>query len=176
MKIWLYAGKSGESQTTMVTLPHRGFMPSKNVLSADNQQERLKIIGQIVGFTDGEGCFSISIFKNRTTNTGWQVMPEFVVTQGEKSIKSLQELQKFFGCGKIFINHRYDNHHEHLYRYCVRTIKDLREKIIPFFEENQLKTAKKKDFDKFKLVAKLMESNLHWTLDGIESIKKIAKS
>ena len=45
------------------------LMPNStdNVTSADNQQERLKMIGWIVGFVDGEGCFSISVFKNRTT-------------------------------------------------------------------------------------------------------------
>lgn len=151
-------------------------MPSKNVLSADNQQERLKTVGWMIGFTDGEGCFSISIFRNRTTKIGWQVMPEFVVTQGAKSLEALEKMQKFFKCGKIFINRRYDNHHEHLYRYCVRNIKDLREKIIPFFEENQLKTAKQDDFIRFKLVTKLMETKIHWTLEGVESIRKIVKS
>lgn len=55
-----------------------------NVSSADNQQERLKMSQWIVGFVDGEGCFSVSIFKNRTSKSGFQVMPEFVVTQGEK--------------------------------------------------------------------------------------------
>lgn len=40
---------------------------SKNASSADNQQERSEIKGWIVGFTDGEGCFSVSIIKNKTT-------------------------------------------------------------------------------------------------------------
>lgn len=39
----------------------------KNVFGADNQQERLKIASWIVGFTDGEGCFSIAVIKNLTT-------------------------------------------------------------------------------------------------------------
>ncbi len=60
-------------------------MPSKNSSSRGNQQERLKIIGWIVGFVDGEGCFTISLHKNPTTSSGWQIMPEFIVTQGEKS-------------------------------------------------------------------------------------------
>ena len=56
-----------------------------------------------------------------------QVLPEFVVTQGEKSLSVLEEIKTFFGCGRVFINRRYDNHNENLYRFCVRTIKDLRE-------------------------------------------------
>lgn len=94
-------------------------MPRKNDSGRDNQQERLKIVNWIVGFVDGEGCFSISIFKNRTTRSGWQVLPEFVVTQGEKSLSALEEVKTFFGCGRLFINRRYDNHNENLYRYCV---------------------------------------------------------
>src|SRR3989338_8223795 len=97
-----------------------------------NQQERLRMIGWIVGFTDGEGCFSISFIKNSTTKSGWQIFPEFVITQGYKSLSSLRAIEKYFGCGKIFINRRHDNHKENLYRYCVRSKKQLIEIIIPF--------------------------------------------
>jgi hypothetical protein len=55
--------------------------PSKKVIGADNQQERLKIAYWITGFTDGEGCFSIAVINNKTTKFGKQIFPEFVVTQ-----------------------------------------------------------------------------------------------
>ena len=48
-------------------------VPSENASSADNQQERPNIEGWIVGFTDGEGCFSVSIVKNKSMTLGWQV-------------------------------------------------------------------------------------------------------
>lgn len=38
-------------------------MPSDKPISADNQQERLIKIGWIIGFVDGEGCFSIGFIK-----------------------------------------------------------------------------------------------------------------
>jgi hypothetical protein len=145
-----------------------------NVSSAVNQQERLKIIGWIVGFVDGEGCFCVSINRNKTSKTGWQVIPEFVVTQGEKSIDSLKELEYFFGCGNIFVNHRYDNHREHLYRFCVRSKKDLKERIIPFFKENRLRTSKRYDFENFCKALELMYQKEHLTLEGIARIAKIA--
>src|SRR3990167_633993 len=125
----------------MVFYIHRRiYMPSKKATSTDNQQERLKLAGWIVGFTDGEGTFSVSKIKNPTTKSGYQIFPEFVITQGAKSKSCLEEIQKYFGCGKIYINKRYDNHREHLYRYCVRARKDLVKKIIPFFKENHLRT------------------------------------
>src|SRR5215216_3762231 len=97
---------------------------SDKAMSADNQQERLKTVGWIVGFVDGEGCFSVAIQRCRVVKLGWQVFPEFVVTQGAKSLTALEILQQFFGCGRIFINRRHDNHKEHLYRFCVRAVGD----------------------------------------------------
>src|SRR5437868_8738631 len=93
-KTWLYAGKS--EYPALLAL-ERG---SDNMSGADNQQERLRTVGWIVGFVDGEGCFSVTIQKT-TTATGWQVFPEFVVTQGEKSLQALHDLKEFFECGRV---------------------------------------------------------------------------
>ena len=149
---------------------------SKNVFGADNQQERQDYyVGWIVGFVDGEGCFSVGVFRNRILKNGWQVFPEFVVTQGKKSLSALEELQEFFGCGKIFINTRYDNHREPLYRYCVRSTKDIREKIIPFFRKYPLRTAKQKDFERFVRILAMMERKTHLTVKGMGKIARIVE-
>ena len=148
-------------------------MPSKNVSSADNQQERLRLSGWIVGFVDGEGCFSISVFKNRTSKSGYQVMPEFVVTQGQKSLNSLKIIKNFFDCGAIYVNRRYDNHKENIYRYCVRNFKDINEKIIPFFKANQLLTYKRKDFELFCKVIEMIKNRQHLTLQGLNQIRQL---
>ena len=145
---------------------------SKNASRADNQQERLKIIGWIVGFTDGEGCFSVSIIKNKTTKLGWQIFPEFVVTQGVKSLQALKMFHDYFGCGNIFVNKRRDNHNEHLCRFCIRSIKELHERIIPFFKKNPLLTAKWKDFQKFAEIIEMMISHKHLSNTGMQVIAK----
>lgn len=139
----------------------------------DNQQERPKMIGWIVGFTDGEGCFSVSIIKNATTTLGWQIFPEFVVTQGEKSRASLEALQSFFGCGRIYINRRKDNHREHLLRYCVRAKNDLQQIIIPFFKAHQLMTAKQYDFLLFSRIINLMDKKAHMHARGMTKIARL---
>ena len=148
-------------------------MTSKNATSADNQQERLRLTGWIVGFVDGEGCFSVSIFKNRTSKCGYQVMPEFVVTQGAKSLESLKIIKDFFGCGAIYINRRYDNHKENIYRFCVRNFKDLNEKIIPFFKTNELLTYKKRDFKIFCRAIEMISNRQHLTLEGIDKMRQL---
>jgi len=149
-------------------------MPSKKVHRRDNQQERLKTIGWVVGFIDGEGCFSVSLHRNPTTRIGWQIMPEFVVTQGQKSLEVLKKLQSFFGCGHIFVNHRHDNHKENLYRFCVRSFVDLQRKIVPFFKEYQLQTAKSRDFEIFARIIELMQKKEHLSKSGIRKIINLA--
>ena len=150
----------------------------KNVSRADNQQERLRLEGWINGFVDGEGCFTISIIRNRsvTTKVGWQVFPEFVVSQGEKSRATLKRIEKFFKCGYINLNTRRDNHHEQMLKYCVRSIHDLNEKIIPFFEKNKLKTYKQKDFQVFRRVIKLMIQRKHLSEKGLSKITSLIQT
>ena len=146
---------------------------SDNELSADYQQERSIQAAWISGFVDGEGYFGINIVKNKTMKFGLQIQPEFVVTQSAKSLSSLQFIKNFFSCGHIFINRRYDNHRENIYRYCVRRLNDLNKIIIPFFKFYQLKTCKIQDFQKFELIIEMMNKKEHLTLQGFECIKKI---
>lgn len=140
---------------------------------SDNQQERPEMAWWICGFVDGEGCFSVSMIRNLTTKLGWQVFPEFVVTQGSKSRSSLEKIKIFFGCGEIYENSRHDNHKESLLKYCVRSQRDLREKIIPFFRKYPLQTAKAKDFDHFHAILLQMEKEEHKNIQGLVEIAKI---
>jgi hypothetical protein len=77
---------------------------SDNPFGADNQQERLWYCGWIAGFVDGEGCCSCPIFRNRKTTLRWQVQPTFVVVQSASSRDVLEDLARFFGCGKEYVN------------------------------------------------------------------------
>ncbi len=145
-------------------------MLSENAASADNQQERQETIGWIIGFVDGEGAFTVSILKNSTSKTGWQVFPEFIVTQSAKSKNVLYIFQNFFGCGKVYLNRRFDNHNEDLYRYCVRSITDLNSKIVPFFRAHKLRTSKQNDFQLFCEIMELIEQRKHLNFNGIHEI------
>ena len=148
----------------------REYLGYNYSLGMNDQQERSRIEEWIVGFTDGEGCFSVSIFRNSTTKFGWQVFPEFVITQGGKSLPALKLFKRFFGCGNVFVNKRYDNHHEHLYRYCVRSLVDLHSVVIPFFKKHSLRTAKQKDFLLFAEVVEMLLEKEHLTESGLKKI------
>lgn len=140
---------------------------SKKDSSRDNQQERLNP-WWIVGFVDGEGCFSVSTFKNYTCKSGYQTLYEFVVTQGERSKSALEAIKEYFNCGHIYINRRYDNHKYNLLRYCVRRKDDLRNKIVPFFKKYRLKSTKREQFEKF--CERLM------ALESSETIRQVPPS
>jgi len=82
----------------------------------------------------------------------------------------LELIKDFFQCGKIYVNRRYDNHREHVYRYCVRSLKDIREIIIPFFVQYKLKTNKVNDFMVFCKAVAIMTSREHLTKKGFQEI------
>jgi hypothetical protein len=153
---------------------------SDNPTDADNQQERL--IGWITGFVDGEGCFSIHFVRQperatrRGYKTGFQVGHEFAVTQGAKSVECLRMLKEFFGVGEVYLNRRFDNHKEHLYRYSVARRSDLLRIVIPFFRRYPLRTSKRADFAKFVECMKVIEMNAHLTVGGLLKIIEIAET
>jgi len=149
---------------------------SNNVRDAENQQERLLYLGWIVGFVDGEGCFSCPILRNRGMTMRWQVQPNFVVVQAASSRAVLEDMRRFFGCGEVYVNRRHDNHRENLYRYRVSRFADLRDVIVPFFWEHPLRTSKRENFEKFVRVIELMDQRRHLTRPGLIEIAEITET
>ena len=112
----------------------------------------------IVGFVDGEGCFSVSIHRNpyvRKTR-GWQIHPVFQVYQHERHRAVLEELTAFFGCGSI----RPKGPTSSVLTYAVDGLRDLEEKVVPFFELHPLRV-KQSDFDVFAVIVRVMRRRHH---------------
>ena len=149
---------------------------SDNVRDAENQQERLVYQGWIIGFVDGEGCFSCPIFRNRSMTMSWQVQPNFVVVQAASSCAVLEDMRRFFGCGKVYVNRRHGNHREDLYRYRVGRLSDLRDVIVPYFQEHPLRTSKRENFETFARVIDLMDQGRHLTGPGLIEIAQITQT
>ena len=110
----------------------------------------------ITGFVDGEGCFSVSFNLRSRFTTGIEVRPSFAVGQNKRSLQTLLEIQKYFGCGGVRFNNG-----DQTYKYEVRKTGDLITKIIPHFEKFPLKTSKSSDFEKFKRVVELIYQSKH---------------
>ncbi len=147
-----------------------------NPSGAGNQQERPGIEQWIVGFVDGEGCFSISVVRNRGCRLGWQVQHEFSVTQAAPSRPALEILREELGCGYIIENQRSDNHHHPLLRFSVKRRAELVDRIIPFFEERPLKTAKAHDFARFAQVLLAMQDGAHLEEKGLRWIARTTEA
>ena len=147
-------------------------MTSDDPSGAGNQQERPGIEQWVVGFVDGEGCFSISVVRNRVCRLGWQVQHEFSVTQAASSRSTLELLVEVFGCGYMIESSRTDNHREPLLRFSVKRRADLLVTVLPFFEEHPLRTAKANDFARFARVVRRMDEGAHLTDDGLRWIAR----
>ena len=149
---------------------------SKNVLSADNQQERpTRVIDPwyIVGFTEGEGTFHIALYVDPRMKQRIKIIPEFHVNQSYLRISTLKEIQKYFECGYIKPNHR-NNDYDTTYVYVVRDRNDLLNKIIPFFRRYPLRSVKQESFLKFAKIVEMVRDGKHLQKSGVKKIVNIA--
>ncbi len=148
-------------------------MSSENPSGADNQQETessLRLDAQwVVGFVDGEGCFSVAIHANCGAPHGWQFTPVFQVYQHQAYRVVLEGLRDFFGCGWI----RPTGGASSVLTYGVQTRKDLLTVVIPFFEQHR-PIVKADAFDAFATIVRSLAAKDHLRREGFESIVTLA--
>ena len=121
------------------------------------------------GFVDGEGCFSVSFSPRSTLLIGWEVRPSFSVSQNADRSEVLLLMQRHFGCGSI----RPDRSDKTV-KYEVRSLDDLVERVIPFFEAHPLLSSKQRDFERFASICKLVRARAHRTQPGLRAIAELA--
>jgi len=122
----------------------------------------------VAGFSSGEGCFLISIFKDKTL-TGFVVRLRFNLTQHTRDTQLIQNLVDFLGCGRYVAGPKGYNHCE----FIVSSFSDITKTLIPFFEKYPIKGYKNIDFYDFCRAAKMMQNKEHLTLEGLEKIRLI---
>jgi hypothetical protein len=145
-------------------------MFSENLPGAVNQQERLD--PYIAGFVDGEGSFSVAIQRNPTCRVGWQLLPEFHVSQNPERRQVLDLIQTRLGCGTIRENHRLSR--DITLVLVVRRRADLLHRVLPFFESQPLVSSKQEDFLRFAHIVRAMEAGMHLTTSGYVELRSIA--
>ena len=134
-------------------------------MSADNQQERLDP-NWITGFVDGEGCFYVGINQHNRTKQ-WQLLPEFRIVQHQRNEQVLYKIQKYFGFGKVTVNHGDRK------EFRVRGFENLN-KIVEFFKVHKFQTlSKQKSFDVFSEIIQMMNNKGHLKDDGRIKIAKL---
>ncbi len=151
-------------------------MSSENPIGADNQQEtKLRALDPlwVVGFVDGEGCFSVSIHRNELARPtgGWQVQPTVQVSQHRDHRNILEGLVLFFDYGKV----RSKGSRSHVDVYVVHSTIQILERIVPFLEVNELRV-KCGDFESFAFIVRAIRTGSHHRPDGFEEVVRRAYS
>ena len=80
----------------------------------------------ITGFTDGEGCFTVSISKDKRRKLGWALEPIFQIGLQDKDKPLLEKIKNHLAVGNI------TKQRIGIFQYRVSSVKDL-EKIVDFF-------------------------------------------
>lgn len=150
-------------------------MGSDNPVGADNQQETERDVHPwwVVGFVDGEGCFSVSIHRNdlaRPTG-GWHIQPTFQVSQHHDNRDALESLRRFFGAGTV----RGKGRKSAVDVYVIHSTQTLLDTVIPFFEEHPLRV-KRRDFEIFARIVRDVRSRKHHQPATFEELVRLSYS
>lgn len=148
-------------------------MSSENPSGADNQQERpssldwldaipVDVGNYIAGFVDGEGSFNVPIRRSHDRGAPWRVSLSFDVSQLGRELPGF--LRDTFGAGTV--RERGDG----VVYFEVTRPRELRERVIPFFERFPLRGSKRHDLEIFETVLRLVESGRHTSARGIREV------
>lgn len=126
----------------------------------------------VVGFVDGEGCFSISLNKNGNRLPEVRLIFEIELREDDEPI--LHEIREVLNCGNIYRleYERYAKWRPHV-KLKVSNFADISSKIIPFFQRYPLQAKKRLQFDKFCQAAELIRTKRHLTPEGIATIRAL---
>ena len=119
------------------------------------------------GFAEGEACFFVSIYKSLKSRLGLAVQLVFKITQHSRDKELLKGIAKYFSCGRI------EKRNKEACDFTVNSLKDLHDKIVPFFMEFPLQGSKLLNFQDFNKIIKIMKVKGHLTEKGIQEIKNI---
>jgi hypothetical protein len=125
----------------------------------------------VTGLVEGEGSFYVGILPRKLGKVDFEVRPSFSLSQHKRNRSILFKLKEYFGCGTIRFSKR-----DQTYKFEVRSLKDLKEKILPHFEKFPLEGKKKKDFEIFKEVVERMERREHLEREGLLKIVELIQT
>ena len=164
-----YLLETPENPALRVSVTGRRYpedMSRDNAPGAVNQQERLD--AYIAGYVDGEGSFHVAVQRNPCTRAGWQLVPEFHVSQNRERRQVLDLIRDRFGCGRIQENHRGSS--DTTLVFVVRKRDDLLRRVIPFFEAQPFLSSKQRDFVTFAAIVRAMERGEHLSSEGFRKL------
>lgn len=122
----------------------------------------------LAGFADGEGSFNVSFRKRKDYAMPWKVSLCFNVSQKDRVILAL--FKRHLGCGTL------RGREDGVWYFEVNNFNALEENVIPFFDRFGFLSAKKKrDFSKFRQMARIIREGDHLSRQGIQALLDIRK-
>lgn len=143
------------------------FPKIDTVLRPEVQLAQIMNPNWLSGFVEAEGCFSVVIFKNKTSKLGEAVKLSFILTQSIRDESLMKSLIEYLGCGNTNLDST------GTINFKVTNFSSIKNIIIPFFAKYHLKGNKNLDLSDFSEITRLMENKSHLTLDGLNKIKQI---
>jgi hypothetical protein len=127
----------------------------------------------VSGFIDGEGSFSISIGRNKTTRRGYEVRPEFEIELRADDQEILERILITIGVGRIYdLSYERYGWYPHS-KYKITSIVDMDKYLFPFLDKYPLQAKKAKSYKLFKQIIKMMLKKEHLSDNGFNKIVKI---
>ena len=123
----------------------------------------------VTGLTEGEGCFCVSIAIRPKMKVGLEARPSFSLSLNERDRELLGALQAFFECGWIR-----ESRSDRTFKYEVRSVPELSDRIVPHFEAYPLWGAKRHSFSGFAEVCQMIGQGDHLRPEGMAEIVRIA--
>lgn len=130
------------------------------------EREMIKLPWWTTGFVDAEGCFRISIRKNKKLKTDWSVSLIFQIGLHDRDQTVLELIKSSLGVGKIY------KHSKDMIQLRVESVNDLLV-IINHFNKYPLITQKRADFELFKQAYELIQNKEHLTVEGLNKLVAI---
>jgi hypothetical protein len=81
----------------------------------------------LTGFVDAEGCFSVVLFKSKTSKFGEAIKLSFILTQSARDINLMRSFIKYFKCGYVSLENR------ETIDFKITKFSEIKEIVIPFF-------------------------------------------
>lgn len=132
----------------------------------------------VVGFVDGEGCFSVTVHPRSDCKQKCEIRPAFEM---EVSIDDKEIMERIYEAlgkpGQLYVldYKRYSKWKPHI-KIKVSNLKDLVEKIIPFFKKHPPQSKKRNSFEIFCKIVSMIQRKEHLTKEGVEKIVRLREA
>nr|YP_009072380.1 LAGLIDADG endonuclease [Sclerotinia borealis]AIJ56809.1 LAGLIDADG endonuclease [Sclerotinia borealis] len=113
------------------------------------------------------GCFSVTIFKSKTSKYGEAVKLRFILIQNVRDENLMKSLIEYLRCGYTTLENR------GTVDFKVTKISNIRDVIFPFFYKYPLQGVKSKGFADFSIAVDLVSNKAHLSKEGLDQIRII---